>query len=53
MSTDTTIVIDLAYNALQHIRQTYIDTFGPLPEEYTANDIDYDICELIKAAKPK
>jgi hypothetical protein len=44
------VAIDLAFDSLQQIRKTYFDSFGPLDANITANDIDWEICELIKSA---
>jgi hypothetical protein len=47
------IVIDLAYESLKQIQDTYVETFGPLDPNIMSNDIQYHVIEIIKAADPK
>lgn len=41
-------IIDLNELALKAIRDTYVSTYGPLDPNLTTNDIDWEICEMIK-----
>jgi hypothetical protein len=40
--------IDLDYEAYNVIHNEYLKAYPDLPVEYTSNDIDFDICEIIK-----
>lgn len=43
------IVLNLNHISYEHIINTYVEAFSPLDKNIMVNDIDYHICELIKA----
>ena len=43
-------VIDINEQTVNRIVDTYVEAFGPLPNEMVRNDIFYEVCELIKEA---
>lgn len=47
------VVIDLNELAIRNLRGTYITAFGPIDPNLTANDIDYEICEMINGYAAK